>query len=392
MGALKVREPSTGTWMVIPTVGPTGPAGPTGPTGPQGVATTIVGEFSTREPTDLPPDGLIPADWDGPGTFPGGWQMIVGTALINNNPASATLGNLWQFVGTLLAAGWIDVRQVVGSTGPTGPSGADSIVPGPTGPIGPTGPPLPTGGAGGDVLTKASAADQDVRWGGDINTGSIFQAAGEIIQFPNEADVPKINLYGTTFGFGITGSTLNIFASTNIKFNQNSITGTELANIHTTGMTLFSGHFYLPTDGDGVRFNGNGYIYKRVGGGMRLRKSVNNPQWQIENNDGNGAVDIITDAAWVSVTKGGGLSGNVYYKHVGPTMTAVKFSINKAGAQVGNGQHVADFPAPSYASGFTGSNKEGDVVRFQMTALGQLYVREHGDSLDVFATFVYTRG
>ena len=73
-------------------------------------------------------------------------------------------------------------------------------------------------------------------------------------------------------------------------------------------------------------------------------------------------------------------------------MTAVKFSINKAGAQVGNGQHVADFPAPSYACGFCGSNKEGDVVRLQMTALGQLYVREHGDSLDVFATFVYTRG
>ena len=74
------------------------------------------------------------------------------------------------------------------------------------------------------------------------------------------------------------------------------------------------------------------------------------------------------------------------------TLTAVKFSVNKAGAQVGNGQHIADFPAPSFAGGFCGSNKEGDVVRFQMTALGQLYVKEHGDSLDIWATFVYTRG
>jgi len=157
-------------------------------------------------------------------------------------------------------------------------------------------------------------------------------------------------------------------------------------------MTLWSGHFYLPTDGDGIRFNGDGYVYKKVGSGIKIRKSTGNPMIQIENNDGGGAVDILTDAAWVAVTKGGGLSGNVYYKHVGPTLTAVKLSINKAGASIGNGQHVADFPAPSYAGGFTGSNKEGDVVRFQMTALGQLYVKEHGDSLDVFATFVYTRG
>jgi hypothetical protein len=158
-GALKVKDQATGLWIYAGTPGATGP---TGPTGPQGVATVIVGEFSTRAASELPPDGFIPADWDGPGTFPGGWQMIEGTSLINNNPASTTFGHLWQFVGTLLAAGWVDVGQVVGATGPTGPA---STVPGPTGATGATGPPLPPGGALGAPLIKLSAADQDVKWG-----------------------------------------------------------------------------------------------------------------------------------------------------------------------------------------------------------------------------------
>jgi hypothetical protein len=36
MVAFKVKDPSTGVWLPVPTVGPIGPSGPTGPTGPTG--------------------------------------------------------------------------------------------------------------------------------------------------------------------------------------------------------------------------------------------------------------------------------------------------------------------------------------------------------------------
>ena len=307
-GALKVKDQTTGLWVYA---GTPGPMGPSGPTGPQGVATTIVGEFVTRTSAELPVDGAIPADWDGVGTFPGGKQMAVNEALIDNATASATFGNLWQFVGAADAAGWIDVGQVVGPVGSTGPSGST----GPTGPptdeihIGPDTPPLPVtelwydtddartlgpyflpdGGLTYDVLAKVTDLDADIGW---RNVYSV--PSGKIISFPNTADVAKIHLYSTTFGFGITGSTLNIFSSSNIKFNQNSITGTQLANISPSGMEVNAGHLYFPTDGHGVRFNGNGYVYKKVGSGMKLRKSTGNPNWQIENNDGGGAQDIVT--------------------------------------------------------------------------------------------------
>ena len=113
---------------------------------------------------------------------------------------------------------WLPIGGT-GPMGPTGPSGIDGIngVDGATGPTGPTGPAgaggVPPGGVGGTALTKNSGTDGDVRWGGDINTGSIFPASGKVIQFPNIADVPKINLYGTTFGLGITSGSLTMFTS-----------------------------------------------------------------------------------------------------------------------------------------------------------------------------------
>jgi len=420
MVAMKVRNPVDGTWVVVPTVGPVGPEGPIGPQGPMGISTVIVGNFGTQTtPADLPVDGLLPVDWDGPGDPAAPFQMEVGQSLYYDSatgPTDPIDGHLFQFVSTAVdPTGWIDIGLIQGPQGEQGIQGPEGPV-GPEGPmgpaddevhIGPDTPPLvtqelwfdtddarllgpynlPDGGLTYHTLSKKTDLDGDIEWRDVYSVPT-----GKVIQFPNTADVAKIHLYSTTFGFGITGSTLNIFSSNYVKFNQNSITGTQNAVIKNDGMEINAGHLYFPTDGHGIRFNGNGYVYKKSGSGMKLRKSTGNPQWQVENNDGGGAVDILTDAAWVSVTKGGGLSGNVYYKHVGPTMTAVKFSINKQGAQVGNGQHVADFPAPSYACGFCGSNKEGDVVRLQMTALGQLYVREHGDSLDVFGTFVYTRG
>jgi hypothetical protein len=127
-----------------------------GPQGDVGVATTIVGEFTTRAATTLPPTGIIPAGWDGAGTFPGGRTMAVGESLIDNNTASGTYGDLWQYVSTATdPAGWIDVGKVVGPTGPTGP----------TGPAGPVGPTL-SGGTTGQALVKTSNTDGAIAWGG----------------------------------------------------------------------------------------------------------------------------------------------------------------------------------------------------------------------------------
>ena len=75
--------------------GPPGPAGdpgppggpgadgPPGPAGPEGQATLIVGGFGhQRTPAELPPDGLIPADWDGPGRPAQQIQVEPGWALV----------------------------------------------------------------------------------------------------------------------------------------------------------------------------------------------------------------------------------------------------------------------------------------------------------------------
>ena len=283
-----------------------------GPKGPTGVSTIIVGSFgAVQTPAGLPPDGLIPVDWDGPGKPAVADQMTTGESLYYDpvvlpDPLD---GHLYQFVGTTIdPLGWIDVGLIQGPEGPTGPEGPigppSEEVLGRTGRsrhsrddlwydtddarlIGPYD--LPPNGATYDVLAKTTDLDGDIGW---RNVYSV--PSGKVIQFPNVADVAKIQLYSTTFGLGITGSTLNLFSSANIKFNQNSITGTELANIHTTGMTLRSGHLYFPTDGHGVRFMGDGYIYKKVGSGMKLRKASGNTNIQIENNDGGGGRDIAT--------------------------------------------------------------------------------------------------
>ena len=58
--------------------------------------------------------------------------------------------------------------------------------------------------------------------------------SGKVIQFPNVADVAKINLYSTTFGIGITSGSLTMFASSTHRFRQNSVSGTEWAYIDAT--------------------------------------------------------------------------------------------------------------------------------------------------------------
>jgi hypothetical protein len=131
--------------------GETGPAGPQGPKGDTGAATLIVGEIVTRDPVDLPASGLIPAGWDGAGTFPGGKQMKIGESLIYN-PANAQTpgaGRLWQYVSTGSdPSGWVDIGLVRGPTGASGP----------VGPQGPKGTAGTTGAAGKDGVDGTPGA------------------------------------------------------------------------------------------------------------------------------------------------------------------------------------------------------------------------------------------
>jgi hypothetical protein len=131
--------------------GPPGAQGPDGPPGPGGQATLIVGTFGAqRQPNELPPDGMIPADWDGLGRPVRDTQVLVGWSLIYE-----PIGDLWTFVGEDSPNGqpWITpgVLQAPpgppGAQGPPGGPGAQGP-PGPQGARGEQGPPGSTGSQG----------------------------------------------------------------------------------------------------------------------------------------------------------------------------------------------------------------------------------------------------
>lgn len=117
--------------------GPTGPPGVQGPQGEPGVpgATgmvgTLIADFTNRDPSQLPPDGLIPADWEAPGIPLASFQMVYLQSLyytVNEH--------FYVFVTTTLEpSGWVDIGEIVGDPGPVGPAGP----PGPTGPQGESG-------------------------------------------------------------------------------------------------------------------------------------------------------------------------------------------------------------------------------------------------------------
>ena len=62
------------------------------PQGEMGVSSVIVGDFGAiTVPADLPPDGLIPVDWDGPGNPAAAFQMEQGWSLYYDKPTDPTL-------------------------------------------------------------------------------------------------------------------------------------------------------------------------------------------------------------------------------------------------------------------------------------------------------------
>jgi hypothetical protein len=137
--------------------GPAGPTGTTGAQGPQGdqgdpgTAARIVGEFGrTTTPANLPPGGLILANFDGAGRPPANYQMRDGEALIYSplSEADPLWGHLFTFVTTaVVPAGWVDVGSIRGPQGVQGIQGTPGA-PGGQGPPGSAGPPGNDGPAG----------------------------------------------------------------------------------------------------------------------------------------------------------------------------------------------------------------------------------------------------
>jgi hypothetical protein len=141
-------------------------------------------------PADLPPSGLIPIDWDGPGNPATSYQMEIGESLYYDRPGDPLQGHLFQFMGTSVEpSGWLDIGLIQGpegQAGPPGPPGAPGVdgaagPPGATGPpgetiVGPMGPAgigLPTGGATGQVLVKIAPTDYATAWSDPTGGGGV---------------------------------------------------------------------------------------------------------------------------------------------------------------------------------------------------------------------------
>jgi len=130
------------TWATGP-IGPQGPMGPQGDQGSSGQVTTLVGYFEHEVPASLPPNGLMPVDWDGQGQP--AYQMAPGESLLCSNTALPEFGHIYIYVTTTFdPSGWIDGGAIEGPPGPIGPQG----VQGPPGPDGPQGIPGPLGPQG----------------------------------------------------------------------------------------------------------------------------------------------------------------------------------------------------------------------------------------------------
>jgi len=127
--------------------GPRGSMGPQGPTGPQGApgqSAVIVGSFTNQPTSALPPSGIIPANWDAPGSPPAQVTMGLGQALVDLRTQ-----HVWVYVGTSInATGWLDLGANQGPQGPAGTPGAQGPqgAQGPAGAAGATGPQGPQAG------------------------------------------------------------------------------------------------------------------------------------------------------------------------------------------------------------------------------------------------------
>lgn len=108
-------------------------------------ATDIVGTFGvSKTPADLPINGLIPKDWDAPGSPMYNIQLRIGQSLfyVPTDTANPQYQDVFVYVGaSFTPSAWVDIGRVRGPMGPQGPTGPQGEMgaPGPTGPQGPMG-------------------------------------------------------------------------------------------------------------------------------------------------------------------------------------------------------------------------------------------------------------
>ena len=289
--------------------GPQGPqgiqgnTGPQGPQGPAGQAAVLVGEFgASKTPADLPANGFIPANWDGPNNPPTDEQLVVGQALVYTlcPPSTPGYGHVYSYVGTDFdASGWVDAGDIVGppgpqgpqgpqgNTGPQGPAGANGAQ-GPEGPQGPAGPQGPQGlpGAQGPAgpaivgMIAMFAGAQYLQAGWHICDGT----AGTV-----DLRDRFIVASGSKFAAGSTGGSYSISTNQLPSHTHSGTSGTQSADhVHDMGahpVTLSGGttgpagthshgvsdpghhHTYVASlgGGSGAGANGNSIAYASTG-------------------------------------------------------------------------------------------------------------------------------
>ncbi len=188
--------------------GPAGQDGSQGPTGPQGIqgesgtATIIVGNFGTSKvPSDLPTNGLIPADWDGTGNPAANYQMVIGQSLhyFGASGVGYTSGDIFNFVGTGQdPTGWINLGNFQGPPGAQGPTGATGAqgpagAPGSQGPIGATGPQ----GIQGVQGPQGVAGPIGMNWTGTFNAGTSY-LKNDAFEYQGTSYIALVNVSGVT--------------------------------------------------------------------------------------------------------------------------------------------------------------------------------------------------
>jgi hypothetical protein len=158
--ASRIYGPKTaGAWGAgVPLIGPQGPVGATGSQGTQGPAGTA---------------GAQGPKGDTGATGSTGAAGVDGLSVLNGaGPPAAGLGRNGEFYidttasriyGPKTAGAWGAGMPLIGPQGPVGATGSQGPA-GTAGTQGPPGPGVPTGGTTGQLATKNSATNYDVRW------------------------------------------------------------------------------------------------------------------------------------------------------------------------------------------------------------------------------------
>jgi hypothetical protein len=294
------------------------------------LSTIIVGSFGRiTSPADLPVDGLIPANFDGPGIPAAPYQMQLGQSLVYLLPPDGTGdGHLWTYVSTVYQpSGWLDAGLIQGPPGPPGPAASDHAtlvnrdtvdqhpILAITGLIGS----LADGINHNTHLNRGDANSHPTSaiTGLDASlTAGLDHSVHLNRNLPDQHPTSAITNLDAGLADGVDHST-HINRDAADSHPTSAITGldTAIASIATgdalrvlkagdtmTGNLTFNGaatvvvagaSIDIQGDGQGVNVFGGGKFYKAVGDGVRIRKSSGNQQPTIEDNAGTNVRKIV---------------------------------------------------------------------------------------------------